>query len=53
MTRAGEKLYAEPEKREGSALLTLITHPQTARGFRDTTRVMLLVLVGMWFFGLG
>jgi hypothetical protein len=53
MTRAGEKLYRDEDEPRGSVVWALITHPQTRGGFRDTARVMMLVLVGMWFLGVG
>jgi hypothetical protein len=53
MTRAGEKLYREPDDMPGSVLWALATHPETQRGFRDVARVLGIALFVVVLFGLG
>lgn len=45
MTRAGEKLYREPDLGQGPSLWASLTHPDIRRGFRDVSRVIGTVLI--------
>lgn len=43
MTRAGEKLYPQPDEPHGSVLWAFISHPLFLRGMWDVTRLLVVV----------
>lgn len=53
MTRAGDKLYREPDDMPGSVLWALVRNRQFRRGFRDAGRLIVGGVLIAYLLGLG